>query len=140
MCLACQATLQPPSYYDIDDIPSPPRPAALIGCNGLHDLEQLVHGLGPSHAQLKNDYNAFLSIAFGNDQSKWPLASPARFDVDDVGKLVEDGKAPKLMLLDQSSDDQLVPMNQRERMIVQLEQVRGMKVVRGECSRPESFA
>lgn len=133
-CLGCQATLQPPSHYNLHDVPSPPRPAAFIGCNGLYDLEQLVHDLGQSHAHLKNDYNTFLSIAFGDDQSKWPLASPARFDVDDVSKRVEQGEAPRLMVLDQSSEDQLVPMNQRERMVMQLEQVRGMKVVRGESS------
>lgn len=130
-CLCCQAIFQPPSYYDLQELPSPPCPAALVGLNGLYDLEQLVHGLGPSHKHLKDDYNTFLSVAFGDDQLRWSLASPARFDVDEIAKRVEQGQAPRLVLLDQSSEDQLVPVNQMERLITQLEQVQGMNVVRG---------
>ena len=53
-CLSCQVTLQAPGHYGLDDLQNPPRPAALIGMNGLYDLEQLVHGLGPAHSQLKD--------------------------------------------------------------------------------------
>ncbi len=130
-CLCCQAVLQPPQYYGLGDLPDPPRPAALVGLNGLYDLEQLVHGLGPSHAHLKNDYCDFLSLAFGADQSAWPAESPARFDVDDIAQWVEEGKAPRVMVLDQSVEDQLVPMNQIDRMVLQMQQVSRMKVVLG---------
>jgi hypothetical protein len=34
------------------------------------------------------------------------------------------------MLLDQSNEDQLVPMNQRDRMQTQLEQVAGLHLIR----------
>lgn len=131
-CLGCQVTLQPPSHYGLDSTLAPPRPAAFLGMNGLYDLQQLVHGLGPLHAQIKDDYRTFLSVAFGEDEAKWTAASPARFDVDDIMEQVNHGKAPKLVVLDQSIEDQLVPTNQRDRMVVQLEQVPGIKVVKGQ--------
>jgi kynurenine formamidase len=41
------------------------------------------------------------------------------------------GKAPRLVVLDQSTEDQLVPMNQLERFRAQLGQVSGLRVVQG---------
>ena len=43
-CLALQAILQPPQYYGLENLHHAPRPAALLGLNGLYDLPQLVHG------------------------------------------------------------------------------------------------
>lgn len=138
-CLSLQATLQWPGHYGLSVLPDPPCPAAFLGFNGLYDLEQLVHGLGPLHKHLKEDYNTFLSVAFGADQTTWAAASPARFDVDDISTRVENALAPGLILLDQSPEDQLVPENQVERMLIQLQQVHGMRLLRGNrCSGKHS--
>ncbi|MCJ1328845.1 hypothetical protein MMC10_005522 [Thelotrema lepadinum] len=131
-CLAFQSALQPSSYWEVGrDVPDPPRPAALLGLNGLYDLKDLVEGLGISHEHLKDVYDEFLSISFGKDRGKWPLASPARFDAKDVEERVRTGKAPDLVVLDQSTEDQLVPINQTERLESQLGHVSGLRAVRG---------
>lgn len=130
-CLAFQSTLQPPSHWGFDSLSAPPRPAAQCGFNGLYDLPDLVHNLGTSHANLKDVYENLQSIAFGPDQSKWPAASPARVDSEGLAERAKEGNAPKLVLLDQSSEDQLVPMNQTDKLEKRLREVHGMKVVRG---------
>jgi kynurenine formamidase len=90
-----------------------------------------LNGLGPSHEHLRDDYEIFLSSAFGADQSKWPAASPARFDPAEIAERGREGKTPRLVVLDQSAEDQLVPMNQRERLEANLSKVSGLRVVAG---------
>ena len=135
-CIAFQSVLKDPRHWQLkEDLPPPPRPYALIGMNGLFDLVALVDGLGPNHTRMRADYQMFLGIAFGKDYLRWPLASPARFDADAISKGIEEGHSPKRILLDQSTEDQLVPMNQLDRMKTQLDQVSGLKVMRGNrCS------
>ena len=131
-CLAAQASLFPVKYWNIsgyEELTAPPRPAALLGMNGLYDLPGLVHDLGSSPEHLKAVYKDLLSIAFGEDESKWGVASPARVDKEVLEEIVKDGKAPKLVVLDQSAEDQLVPMNQRYKLATQLSQIPGLKVV-----------
>ncbi|KAL9097593.1 MAG: hypothetical protein Q9165_000490 [Trypethelium subeluteriae] len=130
-CLAFQAALEQPQHWGLERVPAIPQPAALVGLNGLYDLPELVHGLGDTHAQLKDVYANLLTIAFGAEEDKWPAASPARVDPVQLAKRLRDGRAPPLVLVDQSSQDQLVPMNQMERMKQQLDKVRGLRTVRG---------
>lgn len=130
-CLAFQAVLQPPRYYDLTNVPDAPRPAAVLGLNGLYDLPELVTGLGPSHEHLRGEYDMLLSYAFGSDKRSWPAASPTRFDPTDIADRVREGTAPRLVVLDQSADDQLVPMNQKDRLKANLTQVDGLRVVEG---------
>ena len=131
-CLAFQTMLQPPSYWRFKgDVPDPPRPAAILGLNGLYDLPQLVEGLGASHEHLKDVYDEFLTITFGEDRGKWLLASPAEFDAKDIAERLRSGKVPDLVVLDQSTEDQLVPVNQMERLESRLKRVNGIRVVRG---------
>lgn len=129
--LAFQAALQTPRYYGLDYLSEAPTPAAVLGLNGLYDLPALVDGLGASHAHLRNEYEMLLSNAFGADKDQWSAASPARFDPAKIAERVREGKAPRLVLLDQSTDDQLVPMNQRERLKATLSAVSGLRVVQG---------
>jgi kynurenine formamidase len=128
-CIAFQAILQAPRYYGLGHLPDAPCPAALLGLNGLYDLPGLVNGLGASHEHLRDDYEMLLSSAFGADQDKWPGASPARFEPEDVAGRARSGKAPRLVVLDQSAEDQLVPMNQLERIKANLASVSGLRVV-----------
>lgn len=130
-CLAFQSTLQPPQHWGFGDILPPPRPAVLIGFNGLYDLPHLVHGLGQSHSHLQSVYEDLIDIAFGSDQSRWPAASPARVDTDELTDRVQNGPAPRIVWLDQSTEDQLVPMNQTDDLASHLAKVAGMKVLRG---------
>jgi kynurenine formamidase len=130
-CLALQATLQPPRHYGLDGVPEAPCPAAILGLNGLYDLLALVNALGASHEHLHDEYETFLSSAFGADKSKWPAASPACFDPAEIAERVREGKAPRLVVLDQSTEDQLVPMNQSQRLKANLSTVGGLRVVEG---------
>lgn len=131
-CIAFQSVLQNPKHWRFkEDLPPPPRPYALIGLNGLYDLVALVNGLGPSHNGMREDYETFQSIAFGTDPTKWPQYSPATFDADDMSRGIEEGHSPTRVLLDQSTDDQLVPFNQLQRMRTQLEQVSGLQIMQG---------
>jgi kynurenine formamidase len=130
-CLAFQATLQPPRHYGLDHLPDAPCPAAILGLNGLYDLPELTNGLDASHQHLRAEYEAFLSSAFGADKSWWAAASPARFDAAEIAGRVREGKAPRLVVLDQSTEDQLVPMSQSQRLEANLSKVRGLRVVEG---------
>lgn len=129
-CLTFQSSLKAPQYWQ-SDVVRPPTPAALVGLNGLYDLVELVQGLGPKHLAMREEYQRFQSITFGTDQSKWPAYSPARFDVDAMSARVKAGEIPNLILLDQSVDDQLVPINQRQRLELQLSLVDSVTVVQG---------
>ncbi|MFD0482683.1 alpha/beta hydrolase [Kineococcus sp. GCM10028916] len=130
-CIAAQAVLQSPAHHGITTVGEVPRPAALLGLNGLYDLPGLIDGLGPSHEHLRGEYEMLLGQAFGVDQSRWPAASPALFDPGVVTGRVQAGRAPRLVVLDQSSQDQLVPLNQLERLTTNLRRVSGLRVVRG---------
>lgn len=121
--LAFQAALQPPRSYGLEDVPEAPCPAAAIGLNGVYDLPALGHGSAGSRELLSN--------AFGPDERKWSAASPALFDPVQIAERVQKGKAPRLVLVDQSQDDQVVPMNQRERLEANLRKVSGLRVVLG---------
>lgn len=134
-CLIFQAILEPPRHYGLEHIPEAPRPAALLGLNGLYDLPELVNGLGAAHEHLRDEYEILLSHAFGADKGKWPAASPTRFDPGEIAKRVRDDNAPRLVMLDQSPEDQLVPMNQMQRLEAALTEVSGLRVVEGHrCS------
>ena len=80
----------------------------------LYDLPGLVDDARSSHSHLGPVYADLLGIAFGADGDSWAAASPARFEPADIAALVSNG--PKLVVLDQSVDDQLVPINQTEKM------------------------
>ncbi len=129
-CLALQAVLQSPSDYGLADMPDVSCPAAVLGLNGLYDLTALVHGLGASHEHLRGEYATLLSNAFGGEEA-WPAASPARFDPMGIAQRVNEGKTPRLVVLDESADDQMVPMNQKDSLQATLSKVDGLRVVSG---------
>lgn len=132
-CLAFQSVLQPPRHYGLGYLPEPPCPAGLLGLNGLYDLPALAtaDGLGASHAHLRDDYEKFLSSAFGTDKDAWPQASPASFDPACIAGRIRAGNAPRLVVLDQSTEDEFVPMSQQDRLTATLAKVAGLRVARG---------
>ncbi|KAK1855930.1 Kynurenine formamidase 2 [Colletotrichum chrysophilum] len=130
-CLAFQSTLRAPQAWGLDAAMEPPRPVAVVGMNGLYDLPGLVHDLGSSHASLKDVYQGFQSITFGPDQAKWEAPSPSHVPVDELEQRVKSGKAPRLIMIDQSAEDQLVPTNQADRLEAHLNGIAGLRVVRG---------
>lgn len=133
-CIAFQAILQAPLHHGLD-LPDAPSPAALLGLNGLYSIPELTVGLGVSHEHLEQDYRTMLSNAFGAEREIWPVASPAHFDPADIAERIREGRAPRLVVLDQSSEDQLVPMNQKERFEASLRRVEGLRLVEGHrCS------
>jgi kynurenine formamidase len=131
-CISFQSILQSPSYWGLDSLPEPPRPAALIGLNGLYDLIGLVHDLGPTHAHLEGVYTNLQSIAFGKDQSGWSAVSPAVFDLGWFAGKIKTTRYPRLIMLDQSKEDQLVPMNQTVKLEKHLSAITGLEVIRGD--------
>jgi hypothetical protein len=132
-CLALQALAVPPQHYGLGYLAEPPCPAAFLGLNGLYDLPDLAtaDGLGKSHEHLRDDYDMFLSQAFGPAKQLWPAASPARFDPGVITGRATDGRMPRLVVLDQSAEDQLVPMSQRDRLIATLRGADGLRLVQG---------
>lgn len=130
-CIAFQTILQSPAFYGLDYVPDAPAPAALLGLNGLYDLPSLVNGLDAAHENLSKDYEMLLSNAFGSDKDKWSAASPSRFDSATITARVLKRKAPNLVILDHSADDQLVPMNQQEMLIAKLNKVAELWLVEG---------
>ncbi len=48
-----------------------------------------------------------------------------------MAEQVRDSRAPRLVVLDESTKDQLVPMNQRERLEAKLDEVEGLQLTRG---------
>ena len=130
-CLALQASLLPPLYFGLENMPVAPCPAAVLGLNGLYDLPGLVYALDPPHEHLRADYESMLSNAFGVDESTWAAASPARFDPSSIADRVRKGKAPRLVVLDQSTEDQLVPMSQRDALAANLANANGLRVAPG---------
>jgi len=130
-CLAFQAVLAPSSHYGLGEVANVPTPAAALGFNGLYDLPALVDGLDATHAHVRDEYDGLLSIAFGPNRLQWESASPALIDPAVIAKRLADGKVSPLVVLDQSEQDQLVPMNQRDRLATKLAQVKGLRTVVG---------
>lgn len=136
-CIAFQTIFQSPAYYGLDYLPDAPAPTALIGLNGLYDLPNLVNGLDASHEHLHKDYEIMLSNAFGSDKDKWPESSPSRFDPATIAGRMLARKAPQLVLLDHSTEDQLVPMNQQEMFKANLNKVSELRLIEGHRCRGE---
>ena len=128
-CLAAQAALLGPEAFGLDPELTPPTPAALYGVNGLYDLLDLVDSPGPEHEHVAEQYESLLAHAFG-DRSRWAAASPSRLVPAVVSDRLERGRVPRIVVLDQSDADQLVPMNQIETMQGALAAVPGLLVAR----------
>ena len=130
--LALQATLaESDRWSDREKFPQPPRPAAALGLNGLYNLPMLVHE-PDTHTDLADIYASFLRLAFGNNEDEWKNSSPACFDSEVIARRAKKNATPKLVVLDQSTDDQLVPMNQTVAMQSLLETVPGIRILRSE--------
>lgn len=130
-CTGFQAILESPSYYGLSAAIDVPYPVAMLGLNGLYDLPDLVYALGASHGHLREEYKDLLSSAFGSEESGWAAASPARFSPASIAERVKKGQAPSLVLLDESTEDQLVPMVQLEQLQSVLAKVDGLQVLKG---------
>ncbi|KAM0544509.1 hypothetical protein ACHAPJ_011803 [Fusarium lateritium] len=130
-CLAFQIALFPRQQWGLEPGELPPRPAAVLGLNGLYDLPDLVHNLGASHQHLADVYQNLLGQAFGQNQDAWPAASPARFNPESATQRLDEGKLAKVILIDQSLGDQLVPVAQADKLERRLREVKGLRVIRG---------
>lgn len=131
-CIAMQAVLAAPSTYGLAEVPEPPVPAAVVGINGLYDLPGLVLGLGAAHEVNAHDYRVMLAHAFGPDDRVWAAASPARLDPARIAERVRAGRAPGLVWIAQSLDDQLVPTSQLQRLAENLRRAEGLRIEIGD--------
>ena len=130
-CIALQTIIAPPDYWGLDATEKfAPRPAAFLGFNGPYDLPGLVDRLGTSHAVLRDVYISIMDHAFGKNEQGWKAASVAHVEPEKVSNWVRNGSMPRLVLLDQSPEDQLVPMNQSDSMQKRLEGVEGLRTIR----------
>ena len=64
-----------------------------------------------------------LATAFRERKDRWPDISPASFDPASMAERISEGNAPRLIVLDQSTEDQLVPMNQQDQLTANLANV-----------------
>lgn len=113
-----QSLLWPDPHRKVQG-PRPPvisidRPKAIVGLNGLYDLVALVHKPGPKHAALSDAYADFIEEAFGSEDSgSWADVSPACMGLS--------WPEARLVILAQSKEDSLVPMDQTDRMMQELQ-------------------
>jgi kynurenine formamidase len=117
--LAFATYVRAPSAYGLDYLAEAPLPASIIGLNGLYSLATLViqNGLGALHKHLRDDYEIFLSNAFGADQRRWNDVAPAAITSELLRERVTSGRFPRSVVLEQSADDQLVPVTQRDTLV-----------------------
>lgn len=69
-------------------------------------------------------------LRLGPIRAKWPSASPARLNIGKLEERLRDNLLPSLVVLDQSEEDPLVPVNQTDTMEAFLRKVKGLRVVR----------
>jgi acetyl esterase/lipase len=134
-CIAFQTILQPPSYYGLTHLSDPPSPAAILGLNGLYDLPELVYGLGTSHEHLSNDYKGILTNAYGSDENTWATVSPSRFDIKSIRERFLEKKGPALIMVDRSTEDQLVPTTQQEILKANLSNISEIQTIEGKICK-----
>jgi acetyl esterase/lipase len=96
------------------------KPIAVIGLNGLYDMPSLIKMPGEKHEHLKEIYEVFTRLAFGDDEKVWEEISPS--SVRDWKGEWPEGK--KVVLV-QSKEDSLVPYAQIEEMKRRLEESGG---------------
>ena len=72
-----------------------------------------------------------LATAFRERKDRWPDISPASFGPASMAERISEGNAPRLIVLDQSTEDQLVPMNQQDQLTANLANVTGLQVAHG---------
>jgi acetyl esterase/lipase len=129
-CIAAQAAFG--GHCDFGaDLDLAPRPAALLGFNGIYDLPSLVEELGPEQEEVRAEYAALLTAAFGTATASWEVASPARFPRHEVIARVAAGVTPRVVLLDHSVDDRMVPAGQKQRFMRTLSGIDGLRLVDG---------
>ncbi|KAJ4400527.1 hypothetical protein N0V85_005740 [Neurospora sp. IMI 360204] len=105
-------------WYDVA------KPKTVVGFNGLYDLAGFIADPPKGYERLREAYREFVSGAFGDDQKVWREACPAsaegwvgEWNLTQQG---EEGKKRKVVLV-QSLEDSLVPVEQTEGMAGYLE-------------------
>lgn len=101
------------------------KPVAVVGLNGLYDMPTLIENPGEKHASLKDLYELFTRLAFGDDKKVWQEISPTY-----VKNWDEEWKEGQQAFVVQSKDDCLVPYSQTVDMKKSLEDSRakGLRV------------
>lgn len=131
--LAFQAVMSPTRWGLSSEGYSFPKPAAIVGFNGLYDLAGFVAHPPAGYAHLREGYREFTEGAFGGDGGVWRAVCPTTAAAGWVGEWVEglgrEGEKAQVVLV-QSLEDTLVPGEQLEGLRVVLER-EGEKVVVG---------
>ncbi|KAK3293514.1 Alpha/Beta hydrolase protein [Chaetomium fimeti] len=129
--LAFQAVMHPRRWglASRGEVASPgeglPKPAVLVGFNGLYDLAGFIAAPPEGFGHLREGYREFVEGAFGADEGVWKNVCPATVEGNWVGEWIGDGHADgegpgKTVVLVQSREDTLVPWDQLEAMRARL--------------------
>ena len=89
--------------------PKVPLPAAIIGISGIYDLVDL-------NTRFDGQYASFIGGSFGDDQSTWTRASPARFE----GSFKAGWPGKGIVKLAWSSEDTLIDEPEIDNMATKL--------------------
>lgn len=129
-CIALQVVLQPPLFYGLPETYTPPCPAAIVSLNGLYDLPDLIHCQDAAHEHLSEEYRTMLQNVFGEDEDGWAVLSPTRFESEGLIVRAQQSLIPPLFFASGSGLDQLVSLNQIEKLEQSLREVKGVSFVR----------
>lgn len=134
-CIAFQAVLQPPTYWDLPSVDEAPQPAALVGLNGLYDIPGLIRWLVLSRGRMEADTDPRVQKIRRVEDAKWRRVSPACFERDALQGRVAEGMAPGLVYIDHGVHTQHIPIQQADTLEKNLSGVDGLTIVRGECCK-----
>ncbi|KAK3397436.1 Alpha/Beta hydrolase protein [Sordaria brevicollis] len=100
------------------DVLTVTKPKAVVGFNGLYDLAGFIESPPREYKRWQEAYKEFVTGAFGEDEKVWREACPASADPKWVKewKLSYEEKRRKVVLV-QSLEDSLVPVEQTEGMV-----------------------
>ena len=97
------------------------KPKAVVGFNGLYDLAGFIADPPAGYEGLKEPYRGFVRNAFGEDENVWMEACPASAESWVAEWKLSEGEGRRKVVLVQSLEDSLVPVEQTEKMAGYLE-------------------
>lgn len=97
------------------------KPRTVVGFNGLYDLAGFVENPPRGYERLREAYREFVTDAFGKDEKGWKEACPGSAESWTKEWKVSYGEGKRKVVLVQSLEDSLVPVEQTEGMARYLE-------------------
>ncbi|KAK1782950.1 Alpha/Beta hydrolase protein [Copromyces sp. CBS 386.78] len=127
--LALQACMDPVRWKDLEEsvtygyrgLYEVAKPKTVVGLNGLYDLAGFIDNPPKGYERLREAYREFVTGAFGSDEKVWREACPASAERWLGQWKLGHGEGKRKVVLVQSLEDSLVPVEQTELMAAYLE-------------------